>query len=75
MSRDESTREIERILNTTVGPYLRELEQKRERAQRKARAEVNKRLRNRDAIPEPRPSKPLPGQMSLFGSAQDERDE
>ena len=64
--RDKVTRELERAMNTAVAPFLQEIEQKRQRAQAKARAEVNKRLRNRDAIPEQKPAKPLPGQLSLF---------
>ena len=64
--RDKVTREVNRILNRAVVPLLQEIAEKRERAQRKARAEVNRRLRNRDAIPEQKPAKPLPGQLSLF---------
>ena len=63
---DKVTRELERMLNTAVMPILQEIEQKRQRAQAKARAEVNRRLRNRDAIPEQKPAKPLVGQLSLF---------
>lgn len=64
--RDKVTREVNRMLNTALAPFLKEIEQKRERAKQKAKAEVNKRLRNRDAIPEQRALKPLPGQLSLF---------
>lgn len=67
--RDRVTRELERMMNTAAAPFLQELEQKRERAKAKARAEVNRRLRNRDAIPEQKTAKPLPGQLSLFGNA------
>ena len=63
--RDKLTRELEQMLNTAI-PFLQQIEQKRERAKQKAKAEVNRRLRNRDAIPEQRPAKPLPGQLSLF---------
>ena len=63
---DKVTREVNRMLNTALAPFLQEMEQKRQRAQSKARAEVNRRLRNRDAIPEQKPAKPLPGQLSLF---------
>ena len=63
---DKVTRDINRILSTAVMPFLQQIEQKRERAKQKAKAEVNRRLRNRDAIPEQRPAKPLPGQLSLF---------
>ena len=66
---DKVTREVNRMLNTALAPFLQEMEQKRQRAQAKAKAEVNRRLRNRDAIPEQRPLKPLPGQLSLFGNA------
>lgn len=68
MKRDNVTRELNRMLNRAV-PFLQEIEQKRQRAQAKAKVEVNRRLRNRDAIPEQRPAKPLPGQLSLFGNA------
>ena len=40
--------------------------QEEQKAKQKAKAEVNRRLRNRDAIPEQRPAKPLLGQRSLF---------
>ena len=63
---DKVTREVNRMLNTAI-PFLQQIEQKRERAKQKTKAEVNRRLRNRDAIPEQRPAKPLPGQLSLFG--------
>lgn len=66
MRRDKVTREVNRILNAHVAPILQEIANKRERAKQKAKAEVNRRLRNRDAIPEQRPLKPLPGQLSLF---------
>lgn len=66
--RDKVTRELNRMLNqnTALASFQQELEQKRERAKAKTRAEVNRRLRNRDAIPEQKPAKPLPGQLSLF---------
>jgi hypothetical protein len=64
--KDKVTREVNRMLNTALAPFLKEIEQKRERAKQKAKAEVNRRLRNRDAIPEQRPAKPSPGQLSLF---------
>ncbi len=64
---DEFTRDLERKLNAAARPILDEIDRKRERAERKARAEVARRLRNRDAIPEQRTVKPLAGQMSLFG--------
>ena len=69
MRTDKVTRQVNRMLstNTVLAAHFEKQEQKRERARRKARAEVNRRLRNRDAIPEQRPLKPLPGQMSLFG--------
>ena len=65
--RDKFTRELEQMLNAAAMPLLQQIAEKQERAKRKARAEVNRRLRNRDAIPEQRPAKPLPGQLSLFG--------
>ena len=64
--RDKFTRELEQMLNAAAMPLLQQIAEKQERAKRKARAEVNRRLRNRDAIPEQRPAKPLPGQLSLF---------
>jgi hypothetical protein len=65
---DKVKREVNRMLNqnTALASFQQELEQKRERAKQKARAEVNRRLRNRDAIPDQKPAKPLPGQLSLF---------
>jgi hypothetical protein len=69
--RDKFTRELEQMMNTAFMPALQEIEQKRQKAQAKARAEVNRRLRNRDAIPEQRPAKPLEGQLSLFGNAEE----
>lgn len=63
---DKVTREVNRILSAATMPFVQELERKREQAKRKARAEVNRRLRNRDAISEQKPAKPLAGQMSLF---------
>jgi hypothetical protein len=71
MRRDKVTRELEQMMNTAVAPFLQEIEQKRERAKQKAKAEVNRRLRNRDAIPEQRPAKPLAGQLSLFGNSEE----
>lgn len=64
--RDKFTRELEQMLNAAAMPLLQQIAEKQERAKRKAKAEVNRRLRNRDAIPEQRPAKPLPGQLSLF---------
>lgn len=64
--RDKVTREVDRMLNTAFAPFLQEIAKKRERAQRKAKAEVSRRLRNRDAIPQQQPAKALPGQLSLF---------
>jgi len=63
---DKVTREVNRILNTAVMPLLQQIAEKQERAKQKAKAEVSKRLRNRDAIPDQRPAKPLPGQLDLF---------
>lgn len=65
--RDRFTRNLERMINTSAGSFLDEIERKREQAAKKARAEVARRLRNRDAIPEQRTVKPLPGQLDLFG--------
>ncbi len=72
--RDKMARELEQMMNTAVAPFLQEIEQKRERAKQKAKAEVNRRLRNRDAIPEQKPAKPLAGQLSLFGNADDAKE-
>ncbi len=69
--RDKMARELEQMMNKSAAPFLQQMEQQRERAKQKAKAEVNRRLRNRDAIPEQRPVKPLPGQMSLFGNSEE----
>ena len=69
MRTDKVTRQVNRMLstNSVLSAHFEKQEQKRELARKKARAEVNRRLRNRNEIPEQRPLKPLPGQMSLFG--------
>jgi len=69
--RDKMARELEQMMNKSAAPFLQQMEQQRERAKQKAKAEVNRRLRNRDAIPEQRPAKPLPGQLSLFGNSEE----
>lgn len=63
--RDPLTEQLEHMLNAAL-PFIRKMEQRRERERRARQRESARRLRNRDAVPEPRAAKPLPGQRTLF---------